>query len=248
MFNFLIGNNRIATQAVLDNANLLGYDFTAILSNSVQGEAYTVGSIFAFLSYILLLSKSHIISKQDITAQFVLQFSSKDEFFNRILQETSDRIDVLQGFLHSIESWDLIGRGLVKLCLISGGETVVTLTRGKFDGQKSMGGRNMEMALAYEYVLNKLINSCVYENSKVAAYELLFSSYGTDGIDGPTDSAGAFVQINSNKLHENAQFEEMEDFLLRHDSYNFYSKCGRLVNTGPTGTNVSDLQVLLVNF
>jgi glycerate 2-kinase len=113
------------------------------------------------------------------------------------------------------------------VCLLFGGETTVTL-RG--DG---MGGRNQEMALA---VLNEF-----WDNPR-----FLFLSAGTDGIDGRSDAAGALVDHAS---WEKAQALglRIDDFLARNDSYHFLAQTGDLIMTGPTGTNVMDMTVLLIS-
>ncbi len=127
-----------------------------------------------------------------------------------------------------------------RICLITGGETIVS--GGEINlmtSSSSKGGRCQEMTLAFEYTIN-LIN-------KIGALdlsELLFSSFGSDGIDGPTDAAGAFSLLNN----KNRDSEIMEQFLKRHDSYNYFLKEERLIKTGSTGTNVSDIQILLVEF
>jgi len=112
------------------------------------------------------------------------------------------------------------------LCLISGGETTVTV---KGDG---LGGRNMELALSF-----------AIEIEGVDGITLL--SAGTDGTDGPTDAAGAIVNgrtvLNAKEIGLNPQ-----DYLNNNDSYNFFKKTGELFITGPTGTNVMDMQLILV--
>jgi glycerate 2-kinase len=112
------------------------------------------------------------------------------------------------------------------LCVISSGETTVTVTgSGK-------GGRNQEFALA-----------AVTHEPGFDTYAL--ASLGTDGIDGPTDAAGAIV--DSTTLARARAAELMPDkFLHNHDSYAFFAALGDLIHTGPTGTNVGDLQVILL--
>lgn len=111
-------------------------------------------------------------------------------------------------------------------CLIAGGETTVTL-RG--DGK---GGRNQELALAAALQL-----------SGWSAITLL--SGGTDGIDGPTDAAGALADSQTLSRAQ-AQGLDARAFLDRHDSYSFFAALDDLVITGPTGTNVMDLQIILI--
>ncbi|MEM9643725.1 MAG: MOFRL family protein, partial [Planctomycetota bacterium] len=71
------------------------------------------------------------------------------------------------------------------------------------------------------------------------------TSAGTDGEDGPTDAAGAFVDAD---VHHMAQKHKLnsEDFLARNDAYSFFRHTNGLLKTGPTGTNVCDLRVALV--
>jgi glycerate 2-kinase len=112
-------------------------------------------------------------------------------------------------------------------CVISGGETTVTI-RG--DGK---GGRNQELALAAAVALKGWIG-------------VTLLSGGTDGTDGPTDAAGAIVD-GSTLERARGRGLEAQPFLDRNDSYHFFRELGDLVITGPTNTNVMDLQILLVN-
>jgi len=111
-------------------------------------------------------------------------------------------------------------------CVISGGEPTVTI-RGK-----GLGGRNQEFALAAALDIAGLQN-------------VVILSAGTDGTDGPTDAAGAIADgttlVRAQALGLNAPA-----FLANNDSYRFFEATGDLVKTGPTGTNVADVQLLLV--
>jgi hydroxypyruvate reductase len=105
-------------------------------------------------------------------------------------------------------------------CILSGGETTVTL-RGT-----GLGGRNQEFVLAAALALQGFAPFIVF-------------SAGTDGIDGPTDAAGAVADhrtIDPDAAH----------YLAGNDSYHYFEKRGALVKTGPTGTNVMDIRILLV--
>jgi len=113
------------------------------------------------------------------------------------------------------------------LCLISGGETTVTV---KGNG---LGGRNMELALAF-----------AMETDGVKGVVLL--SAGTDGTDGPTDAAGAIVDGETLK-DAKASGIDPASYLKNNDSYNFFKKIDSLLITGPTGTNVMDLQIVLLD-
>ena len=114
--------------------------------------------------------------------------------------------------------------------VVSGGETTVTV---KGDGK---GGRNQEMALSF---LND------FQEAQDDMEGIHFLSAGTDGTDGPTDAAGALVgpgllhRVRSSGLNTGA-------YLEKNDSYHFFQKAGGLFVTGPTNTNVCDIQLLIV--
>ena len=116
------------------------------------------------------------------------------------------------------------------LCIIAGGETTVTL---KGDG---LGGRNQEMSLSF---LNNLGKSPEF------AERIFFLSAGTDGNDGPTDAAGAFASLDIYKAGEAMELDP-EKYISASDSYHYFEQTGGLFKTGPTGTNVCDIQILLV--
>lgn len=110
--------------------------------------------------------------------------------------------------------------------IIAGGETTVTVTG------KGSGGRNQEISLAAAL--------------KVGGMDgVVMASLSTDGVDGPTDAAGAIV--DGKTMSRAAEISvNPEEFLAENDSYNFFSKLGDLIFTGPTGTNVNDVSVIVV--
>jgi hydroxypyruvate reductase len=114
------------------------------------------------------------------------------------------------------------------VCVISSGETTVTV-RGT-----GKGGRNQEFALAMAATLDRL-------GGRVSA-----ASIGTDGIDGPTDAAGALVDGSTLARANAAGIESPTRYLDNNDTYAFFDAIGDLIRTGPTCTNVGDLQVILV--
>jgi glycerate-2-kinase len=121
----------------------------------------------------------------------------------------------------------IAGRHPGRICLISGGETTVTVSG------RGLGGRNMELALVFA------------QEIKGASGVTLLSA-GTDGTDGPTDAAGAFADAAT--LSRAAQRGLVpESFLKNNDSYHFFSALDGLFMTGPTGTNVMDLQIVLID-
>ena len=112
-------------------------------------------------------------------------------------------------------------------CVISGGETTVTI-RGN-----GKGGRNQEFALAAAIDIDGL--------ERVAIL-----SAGTDGSDGPTDAAGA---IATGDMLARARKKGLDAaaFLANNDSYRFFEAVGGLIKTGPTKTNVMDVRLILVS-
>ena len=109
---------------------------------------------------------------------------------------------------------------------LAGGETVVTLTgSGK-------GGRNQELALAAAPVIAGMENVCLF-------------SVGSDGTDGPTDAAGGYVDGTTESVLAERGID-IARVLRENDAYHALEKSGGLIKTGPTGTNVNDVAVLLV--
>jgi hydroxypyruvate reductase/glycerate 2-kinase len=114
-----------------------------------------------------------------------------------------------------------------RVCLLSGGETTVTLPENP-----GKGGRNQEFVLA---VLAKL------GETGIAGVTVM--SAGTDGEDGPTDAAGA---VGDAEVLRRGKAEKIEDYLKRHDAYSYFEKTGGLLRTGLTQTNVMDVRIVLV--
>jgi len=112
-------------------------------------------------------------------------------------------------------------------CFLSGGETTVKV---KGEGK---GGRNQEFVLTAAIEL---------ENEK----KIIVLSAGTDGIDGPTDAAGAICDGETVFRGEDKGMKS-NDYLINNNSYEFFNKLDDLIMTGPTNTNVMDLRVILVN-
>ena len=111
------------------------------------------------------------------------------------------------------------------IMLLAGGETTVTI---KGTGK---GGRNQELVLAAATALNGLGNAVI-------------ASVGTDGTDGATDAAGAFADSTTLTRGQEAGLDA-QNFLDNNNSYEYFNRIGDLIKTGPTGTNVMDIQVLI---
>jgi hydroxypyruvate reductase len=114
-----------------------------------------------------------------------------------------------------------------KLAFLAGGETVVHLTG------KGKGGRNQELALAAAIGIDGIPGAAVF-------------SVGSDGTDGPTDAAGGYVDYET-AAELRSQGIDIFQVLKDNDAYHALQKCGGLVVTGPTGTNVNDVAVALLN-
>ena len=112
------------------------------------------------------------------------------------------------------------------IALIFGGETVVHVTGN------GLGGRNQELALAAALGIRGLNQTCVF-------------SFGSDGTDGPTDAAGGFVDGNTVHSLEKAGLDAY-CHLQNNDAYHALQAIDGLIVTGPTGTNVNDAAVLLI--
>jgi hydroxypyruvate reductase len=112
-------------------------------------------------------------------------------------------------------------------CIISGGETTVTI---KGNG---LGGRNQEFALAGALEINGL-------------EKVVLLSGGTDGTDGPTDASGAVADYTTVSRAKSMGLDP-KGYLENNDAYPFFQKLGDLLITGPTHTNVMDVRILLVN-
>ena len=115
-------------------------------------------------------------------------------------------------------------------CVLAGGETTVTL---KNDGK---GGRNQEMALSF-------LAEAMAGGDELSG--VCFLSGATDGNDGPTDAAGGFACAEAAAAALEQGLDPYE-YLSRNDSYHFFDRIEHLLKTGPTNTNVCDIQILLV--
>ena len=127
-------------------------------------------------------------------------------------------------FLSNIaQKYSGCGKSMAFIC---GGETVVKLTGS------GCGGRNQELALAAAEGISGMDNVAVF-------------SIGSDGTDGPTDAAGGYVDGKTKSRLDDLEID-IHCVLAQNDSYYALEKTGGLIITGPTGTNVNDLSVLLI--
>jgi glycerate 2-kinase len=114
-----------------------------------------------------------------------------------------------------------------KIAFLAGGETIVHLHG------KGKGGRNQEIALAAAEGIRGIPNAAVF-------------SFGSDGTDGPTDAAGGYADGTTADALAKAGIS-IPKVLDENDAYHALQKVNGLIITGPTGTNVNDLSVLLIN-
>ena len=187
-----------------------------VLSTKISDEAREVGRMFA-----------------DIALFLCQQLSSNRENLN------SDVPAVREEYLSDLRRLAGQARETGKpVCVLAGGETVVTV---QGDG---VGGRNQEMVLSAA----KHLDGRLHRNACFNNFEVCFLSAGTDGIDGPTPAAGA-IATPETAAEAHLQQLDMIQFLNSNDSYNFFRKLNdghNHVITGHTGTNVMDMQILLV--
>lgn len=113
-----------------------------------------------------------------------------------------------------------------KRAFLAGGETVVHLTG------HGLGGRNQELALAAAPLLDGIPDAAVF-------------SVGSDGTDGPTDAAGGYVDGQTQAMLDSRGLS-VREILAENDAYHALKAVGGLIVTGPTGTNVNDLSVVLL--
>ncbi|NWV01539.1 GLCTK kinase, partial [Upupa epops] len=225
--NIIIGSNTLALDEAKRQAEGLGYA-ALILSTAVCGDVSCVAALYCELIRLGCLgfvglgegSLSHELRGN------LLQLAAKLEIPNLNLAE----------FLQALQG---LGPGR-PVCILAGGETTVQLQgNGK-------GGRNQELVLRVGLGLHKAQATQVGHPTQRC--EIIFLSGGTDGQDGPTEAAGAFC---SPELVDEALQEglDAEAFLSNNNSYTFFSEFqggSHLLVTGLTGTNVMDIQAILI--
>ncbi len=147
---------------------------------------------------------------------------------SQLVGEAREAAKFLLGIARDVRKQDLLVRK--PACIIAGGETTVTLHGN------GLGGRNQEMALSFLYEMEKDPAQCA---------GITFLAASTDGSDGPTDAAGAFASLG---LLEAARMIGLEigKYLANNDSYNLFKQIDGLLKTGPTRTNVCDIQILII--
>lgn len=221
--NVIIGSNDIALYSALQHAESQGFG-TYLLSSSVTGDAEERGQMFAMLmNYICrtMLSKNRPDSSLANVELSLLQRGISKTQLNEISRVVTD--------------YDQCNK---PICILAAGETTVDVKGG------GLGGRNQHMVLSTAITLDQILQDDVLN-----LYSMVFMSGGTDGQDGPTDATGAICDHTMVK-HASKVNLDPKEFLAKHDSYSFFSsiESGRnLLKTGLTGTNVMDLQIILIS-
>ncbi|MFP3952104.1 MAG: glycerate kinase [Candidatus Bathyarchaeia archaeon] len=171
----------------------------------------------------------NIVLAGNATAAEAAMEASKELSYNSMILSTLIEGEArhvgtcLAGIVRELSKYD---RPIEKpASIIVGGETTVHVTG------EGVGGRNQELVLSAAH--------------RLGGIECVVASLATDGIDGPTDSAGAIVDgYTESRAHEGDY--HLEKYLEDNDSNTFFRKLGDVIITGPTGTNVNDLVVMLV--
>ncbi len=214
--------------AVLDKYSLRGSVSREILQFLISGrnglipETLKKGShVFAKIFNFVIGNNHTVVAAMAKSLQLAgFRVWLNDAPFVGSVEEAGPVIDeAVQRLVASHETED-------PLFFLAGGEVTVRVTGG------GKGGRNQHLALLMVSRLQGLGN-------------VVFAALGTDGIDGPTDAAGAIVDGNSMARAE-ALGLEPEDFIRRQDSWHFFSTLGDLVCTGYTGSNVNDLYLAVI--
>ncbi|CAH1784533.1 unnamed protein product, partial [Owenia fusiformis] len=224
--NVLVGTNNIAIDAASSRAIQLGY-LPFVLSTSLAGDASEAGVLYGKLAEFVYLSFA--CGKKSDSNRVLCQLEM--DIVQRGVEKA--KLNQLLDTCHKAQAY---GKGV---CIISGGETTVDV---KGSGK---GGRNQELALSAAMQLRHSFQDL----DILKHYGIQFLSGGTDGQDGPTEAAGATADPELIREAEVQGFNPQK-YLDQNDTFTFYSAVNggaNLVTTGLTGTNVMDIQILLVN-
>lgn len=228
-----------ATVVALILSDVIGDDLSVIGSGPTVLDSTTVADAAAVMKrFGIPIPKFTETPKTPLDAQNVIVGSNRQSIVAAakrakelgyrpiVLSTTIDGETRDIARMHAAIAREMIASGGTRVCFLSGGETTVTL-RGS-----GLGGRNQEFVLAAAIALAS--------TPKVTIF-----SGGTDGIDGPTDAAGAIADASTLRRAAVLRLNPAQ-FLADNDSYHFFEKAGGLVKTGPSGTNVADVRILLV--
>lgn len=206
------------------------------ISDVIGDDLSSISSGMSFPSEDTSLNNSSLIIKNHIIGNLsrsLTQSKAKAESLgykttiltSSLQGEAKEVAKVLASFLREMQTD--IPSFPKPTCLLLGGETTVQI---KGSG---LGGRNQELAYAFALEVQGRSGLC-------------FLSGGTDGTDGPTDAAGGIVDGDTITELSKITLESPESFLEDNNSYPALEMAGSLLMTGPTGTNINDILVLLV--
>ena len=222
--NVLVGSNSIACQAAFNRARELGH-LPYVLTTEMEGSARDVGAMLAKLGMFMLMCFDRKLTSHLSVLRLELDIVG----YGITKQQINEMITLVSTAAN-------MGCNIV---IISGGQTVVNV-----EGS-GVGGRNMEVALGAGIVLQKLFDLSQPRSSP----DITLLSADTDGEDGPGSIAsGAVINENFDIEAQLAGFS-CQDYLDNNDSYTLFKSVkggSHLVVTKMTGTNVMDIQILVV--
>lgn len=232
--NIILGSNKLSIAAAIKQAEALKWSSIS-LSNAVTGNVREVAQKYAYLAKIIYSGLTEEfrwgefeekVASLNIPEVSLIHLCYYMEKFNAQFKHQKVNSEGEKDFLSQEHR-----KGI---CLILGGETTVEV---KGTGK---GGRNQHLALEFSNIINNM-------KDDFAGFDIGLLSAGTDGIDGPTDAAGAIGYLNLvTKASEKGI--NVQEYLDNCDSYHFYEKFNEEyhVITGHTNTNVMDLHILLI--
>ncbi len=174
-------------------------------------------------------TRNFIIGSNRIALQACLKQAEKLGYNTRILSSYIEGDTHTAAHMHAAIAREILSTGQPQpppACILSGGETTL-----KVKGT-GLGGRNQEAALTAALRISQ-------------HQQVVMLCAGTDGTDGPTDAAGAFADYSTLERAEGMGLDPCK-YLDENNSYPFFKTLGDLLVTGPTGTNVMDLTIVLV--
>lgn len=188
----------------------------------------------------IVLSRAVVGNVKDIAKIYVKLSKAFTDYLRGIIdvELLENRVEILEIPGLTIDFTNLLNipkSGEIKFCLILGGETTVEV---KGSGK---GGRNQQLALEFSNYIHNM-------KDEFKDMDVFLLSAGTDGIDGPTDAAGAIGYLHLVSDSEKANID-MQEYLENNNSYNFYKKfeSGAFhVITGHTNTNVMDTHLIVI--
>ena len=230
--NVIVANNQRALEAAAARAKALGYEVWN-LGSYFEGETRQVAKVMAQMVQGLAEERRRCwgrpggrSQRSEVRGQKSEARSQRSKVRSQKSEVKSQESEVGAGVGDHLAL--TAGYSPAPLCILSGGETTVTLSP-----KHGKGGRNQEFVLAMLRKLAKQLDG------------ITILCGGTDGEDGPTDAAGAIGDAAIAAAAEARKLSKT-DHLARHDAYHFFEPTGGLLKTGLTQTNVMDLRVFLI--